>query len=68
MWCSMNNFVRILFFLGWRGFGKGDGLLLEETDRRKGEKKGPPQGGGGTNSRMGKSIDSGLLSQPCNQD
>ena len=47
MWCSMNNFVRILFFLGWRGFGKGDGLLLEETDRRKGEKKGPPQGGGG---------------------
>ena len=43
----MNNFVRILFFLGWRGFGKGDGLLLEETDRRKGEKKGPPQGGGG---------------------
>ena len=43
----MNNFVRILFFLGWRGLGKGDGLLLEETDRRKGEKKGPPQGGGG---------------------
>ena len=42
----MNNFVRILFFLGWRGLGKGDGLLLEETDRRKGEKKGPPQGGG----------------------
>ena len=43
----MNNFVRILFFLGWRGLGKGDGLLLEETDRRKGEKKGPPGGGGG---------------------
>ena len=42
----MNNFVRILFFLGWRGLGKGDGLLLEETDRRKGEKKGPPRGGG----------------------